>query len=222
MRSALVGEELRLYNKQRVLDEAIKCLGENGINATKVSDIAKRAGVTTRSIERYYGGKENLLEEAVTHIVGKMFKVTAENLKIADFGDDSVTGLKWMEKFIDLQIEYFRENYLEYMSVAEIEIYFYRKNQSLSISENHLASLKSVREILVKIINYGKKDGSIRKEVEPVDVASLVSVVLQGAMLRLSIVRNNPVMEKMVALDDMKALEMTKAGILGYLENRNI
>ena len=219
MKRALVGEELRLYNKQRVLEEAIKCLGENGINSTRVADIAKRAGVTTRSIERYYGGKENLLEEAVTHIVGKMFRVTADNLKAVD-QHDGTTGIQWMERFIDLQIEYFKDNYLEYLSVAEIEIYFYRKNQCLTLSENHLASLRSVRDILVRIIDCGKEDGSIRKEVDPRDVANLVSIVLQGAMLRLSIVHNNPVIAT-VALDDMKALDMTKEGILGFLRNRN-
>ena len=218
MRRALIGEELRNYNKKRVMEAAIKCLGEKGINATKVSEIAERAGVTTRSIERYYGGKENLLEEAVTHIVGKMFKVTADNLKAAEIEVGSATGLQWMETFIDLQIEYFKDNYLEYMSVAEIEIYFYRKNQCLNLSEHHLESLKNVRDILIRIIDCGKKDGTINKDVEPRDVANLVSVVLQGAMLRLSIVRKNPVLEK-IALDDLKALEMTKAGILGYLQS---
>ena len=215
MRKTLVGEELRNYNKQRVLEEAINCLGEKGINTTKVSEIAQRAGVTTRSIERYYGGKENLLEEAVTHIVGKMYKATADNLRKLDLGD-SITGIEWMERFIDLQIEYFKENYLEYMAVAEIEIYFYRKNQCVSISENHLGSLKKAREVITRIIECGKKDGTIREEIEPEDIATLISVVLQGSMIRLSLLHENHALDA-IRFDDMKSLSLVKEGVLSYL-----
>ena len=54
-------EELRAQNKQRVLDEALKCFYYEGIERTKVATIAQKAGVTSMSVYRYYGDKENIV-----------------------------------------------------------------------------------------------------------------------------------------------------------------
>ena len=47
-------------------------------------------------------------------------------------------------------------------------------------------------------------------------MATLASVVLQGAMIRLSMIHDNPVLTA-VKVDDMKALQLVKNGILSYL-----
>ena len=57
-------EELRAQNKQRVLDEALKCFYYEGIERTKVATIAQKAGVTSMSVYRYYGDKENIVLES--------------------------------------------------------------------------------------------------------------------------------------------------------------
>lgn len=214
MKKNLIGEELRNYNKQKVLEEAVGCLGEKGIHATKVSDIAQRAGVTTRSIERYYGGKENLLEFAAYDIFEKNFRATADNLKSLE-GKIS-TGIEWMESFMDLQIEYFKEHFLEYMAIEEIEIYFYRKNFCEDLITEHLKHLKKLRTIVADILECGKKDGSIREDVSPIAVSNMINVVLQGAMMRIAVVYKNPVMED-IDFDVLQALQFTKIGLLGYL-----
>lgn len=216
MKKNLTGEELRNYNKQRVLDETIALIGEKGIYGTKVADIAKRAGVTPRSIERYYGGKENLLEMAAYRMVDKNFQAMAENLR--SLQGKNLTGLEFMESFLDLQIAYFKENYIEYLSIEEIEKYFYRKDLCRDLLKEHFKHLKKMRIIVERILEYGKKDGSIRKEVSPTAVSDMVNAVLQGTMMRIAILYKNPCMDE-IDFDELAALYLARNGLLKYLKN---
>lgn len=216
MKKNLTGEELRNYNKQRVLDETIALIGEKGIYGTKVADIAKRAGVTPRSIERYYGGKENLLEMAAYRMVDKNSQAMAENLR--SLQGKNLTGLEFMESFLDLQIAYFKENYIEYLSIEEIEKYFYRKDFCRDLLKEHFRHLKKMRIIVEQILEYGKKDGSIRNEVSATAVSDMVNAVLQGTMMRIAILYKNPCMED-IDFDELAALYLARNGLLKYLKN---
>ena len=216
MKKNLTGEELRNYNKQRVLDETIALIGEKGIYGTKVADIAKRAGVTPRSIERYYGGKENLLEMAAYRMVDKNSQAMAENLR--SLQGKNLTGLEFMESFLDLQIAYFKENYIEYLSIEEIEKYFYRKDLCRDLLKEHFRHLKKMRIIVEQILEYGKKDGSIRNEVSATAVSDMVNAVLQGTMMRIAILYKNPCMED-IDFDELAALYLARNGLLKYLKN---
>ncbi|MBP3539223.1 MAG: helix-turn-helix transcriptional regulator, partial [Oscillospiraceae bacterium] len=53
-------EELRERNIQLVTEKAVECFVERGIENTRVSDIAKAAGLTERSVYRYFPKKSDL------------------------------------------------------------------------------------------------------------------------------------------------------------------
>lgn len=57
-------QEVRERNKELVTEKALECFIEKGIEHTKISDAAKRAGVTERSVFRYFASKTDLLMAA--------------------------------------------------------------------------------------------------------------------------------------------------------------
>jgi len=54
-------EELREQNKRTVIEAALACFIERGIEQTKISEIARRAKLTERSIYRYFETKADLV-----------------------------------------------------------------------------------------------------------------------------------------------------------------
>ena len=54
-------EEQREKNIRLVTEMALDCFLENGIEKTKVCDIARRAGLTERSVFRYFDTKADLV-----------------------------------------------------------------------------------------------------------------------------------------------------------------
>ena len=54
-------EALREQNIQLVTEKALECFLEQGIEKTKVSEIARRAGLTERSVFRYFKTKTDLV-----------------------------------------------------------------------------------------------------------------------------------------------------------------
>lgn len=56
--------DIRIQNRQTVIEIALKCFIEDGIEQSKISYIAKRAGLTERSIYRYFENKAELVFEA--------------------------------------------------------------------------------------------------------------------------------------------------------------
>jgi AcrR family transcriptional regulator len=74
-------EELRERNKKLVTEKALECFIESGIDKTKISDIAKRAGLTERSVYRYFATKTDLLIAASFLYWDKAEKYTREALE---------------------------------------------------------------------------------------------------------------------------------------------
>ena len=54
-------EKQREYNISLVIEKALEAFMEQGIEKTKVADIAKRAGLTERSVFRYFDTKADLV-----------------------------------------------------------------------------------------------------------------------------------------------------------------
>ena len=54
-------EEVRAKNIQLVSEKALDCFTKNGIANTKVADIAKAAGLTERSVYRYFEAKSDIV-----------------------------------------------------------------------------------------------------------------------------------------------------------------
>ncbi|MGL6292493.1 TetR/AcrR family transcriptional regulator [Eubacterium aggregans] len=58
-------EEYKEENMRQVLVAAMRCFEEEGIYVTTLNKIAKKAGVTIRSVSRYYGTKDRLIAKAL-------------------------------------------------------------------------------------------------------------------------------------------------------------
>ncbi|GAA0267402.1 TetR/AcrR family transcriptional regulator [Streptomyces polychromogenes] len=68
-RSASVNEELRRRSRERLLQATVELVAERGYEATKLGDIADRAGAARGLVSYYFPGKRQLLQSAVHRLM---------------------------------------------------------------------------------------------------------------------------------------------------------
>ncbi|MFE0173585.1 TetR/AcrR family transcriptional regulator [Streptomyces sp. NPDC059002] len=68
-RSPSVNEELRRRSRERLLQATVDLVGERGYEATKLGDIADRAGAARGLVSYYFPGKRQLLQSAVHRLM---------------------------------------------------------------------------------------------------------------------------------------------------------
>ncbi|MGW2118750.1 TetR/AcrR family transcriptional regulator, partial [Streptomyces zhihengii] len=77
-RSAEVNEELRRRSRERLLQATVELVDERGYEATKLGDIADRAGSARGLISYYFPGKRHLLQSAVHRLMHRTLAAALE------------------------------------------------------------------------------------------------------------------------------------------------
>lgn len=85
-------EELRARNVRLVTEKALKCFIENGIERTKISDIARAAGLTERSVFRYFAEKSDIVT-AAAFLYWERAKAFTE-ARLEEMRHDGMTGIE--------------------------------------------------------------------------------------------------------------------------------
>src|SRR5579864_5368434 len=70
--------ERRPYDRDSVVDAAVKVFTERGYDSTTMSDIAGALGIHKTSIYHYVSGKEQLLDDAVKRALNALHGMLAE------------------------------------------------------------------------------------------------------------------------------------------------
>ncbi|MEN8654137.1 helix-turn-helix domain-containing protein [Streptomyces sp. 21So2-11] len=87
-RSASVNEELRRRSRERLLQATVELVGENGYEATKLGDIADRAGAARGLVSYYFPGKRQLLQSAVHRLMHMTLQAALEREPRTEDGDE--------------------------------------------------------------------------------------------------------------------------------------
>lgn len=85
-------EELREQNIRLVTEKALECFIKNGINNTRVSEIAAESGLTQRSVFRYFPSKDDIVIAAAFCYWERTKAYIAHELR--RHTDDAQTGIE--------------------------------------------------------------------------------------------------------------------------------
>ncbi|MEV7086124.1 helix-turn-helix domain-containing protein [Streptomyces sp. NPDC093085] len=77
-RSQSANEELRRRSRERLLQATVELVAERGYEATKLSDIADRAGSARGLVSYYFPGKRQLLQSAVHRLMHRTLAAALE------------------------------------------------------------------------------------------------------------------------------------------------
>lgn len=153
-------EELREQNKEKVVATALDCFVKNGIEHTKIAEIAKRADLTERSLYRYFETKADLVLAAALLFWDN---TVDESIKACTSKDTNDLSAKEQIYFVlhAYANQYFTSTEkLAYIQEAEA---YLRRSQMLSLIRNKPpAAFECGTTPLCLAVYKGLEDGSIK------------------------------------------------------------
>ena len=152
---------------KKILQAAIKVFAHNGFYNSKVSEIAKEAGVADGTIYLYFKNKDDILislfEEEMENII--------ENMKEEmDKQEDLLSKLK---RFAVVQLNSKRDN-PDLAAIMEVELRQSSKFMKEYVNKKFIEYLK----IVSSIIKEGQQQGILKKDIDP----TIVSRAFWGAL----------------------------------------
>ena len=156
--------EIRAENKQKVIKTALDYFVENGIEKSRICDIASDSGLTERSVFRYYKNKPELVLDALLYLWNSRINEMYEHFKNLEIDD-----LNGKERCLNILLTYaslFMSSKKELIFVEEAEVYLYRMNLKDQIKFEPLKPYADGEGPLEKAIKKGIEDGSIKDSEE--------------------------------------------------------
>jgi AcrR family transcriptional regulator len=152
-------EEVREQNKRTVIEAALACFLEQGIEQTKISEVARRAELTERSIYRYFETKADLvLASALLFWDDNQQKIERAHAASAQ----NKSGTAQIYEILCAYADLFFTNRREIIFVQEAEGYLNRNGKSALLDNKPPTPYESSSAPLANAIRAGIADGSVK------------------------------------------------------------
>lgn len=155
-------QEKKITNKNNVIAHALLCFIENGIDATTIAQIAERAGLTERSVYRYFDSKSDLVLETALLFWDNTVKQANALYDKGAFSD--LCGVEQIRLILSSYAELLFSQPEKLIFVHEAEVYLYKHDLSRLNKNKPPAPYHEFTAPLAKAISHGIEDGSVRDD----------------------------------------------------------
>jgi len=167
--------------RDRILKAAIRVFAKNGFYATRVSEIAKAAGVADGTIYLYFKNKDDVLitifEDGIQQLLGILREVATSEQPF----DERIT------RIIELQLGLLEEQ----RDLAEVITVNLR--QSSSLLKQYAAPLfMEYIDVIAGLVREGQKEGAFRKDINARVVARSLFGALDAILLTWALGEADP------------------------------
>lgn len=153
--------------RTRILAGAVAAFAEKGFHGTRVSDVARRAGVADGTIYLYFANKNELLETIFSETLQRFLDAGADDVLQ---GDDPVVQ---MRRLVEAHLRHLGAD-RERASVFQIDL---RHSQHF-LGEVSRKVLRRYLELIADIVGRGQGSGAFGTEASPEEAATMVFGVL--------------------------------------------
>ena len=158
--------------RDRILKAAVKVFARNGFHATRVSEVAKAAGVADGTIYLYFKSKEELLVSLFEDRVSKLLAFMQESLPKLPSAPERLRAV------IDMQLGLLEGE----RELAEVITVILRQSTRL-MKEFAAPKFLAYLDAIAKIVQEGQAAGDFRTDVSPSIAARAVFGALDGITL---------------------------------------
>ena len=158
--------------RDRILKAAVKVFAKNGFHATRVSEVAKAAGVADGTIYLYFESKEELLFSLFEERIDKLLTFMREELPKQPDAPARLTAV------IDMQLGLLEGE----RDLAEVITVILRQSTRL-MKEYAAPHFNAYLDAIAKIIVEGQATGAFRQDVSPHIAARGIFGALDGITL---------------------------------------
>lgn len=160
-------EELEIQKekrKEKVVLAAIEVINENGIENTKISEIAERAEVGVASVYRYFKTKVDIVIAAAIWMWEKEITLFKDEFYEKDYLQ--LNGGKKVEKILNVFIALYNEQKDFIAFLEQFDNYIVKENIDIDKLETYEKSIINLKSIMINALEEGKKDGSIKETID--------------------------------------------------------
>src|SRR5258708_29023919 len=155
--------------RERILDAAVRVLARKGFHATRVSEVAKAAGVADGTIYLYFDSKDDLLVSLFEDRVERLLRFLDAELPRAKTASDK------LRRVIELQLGLLESE----RDLAEVLTVILR--QSTKLMKEHAApKFNAYIDAIARVVADGQASGELRDDVAPRLVARAIFGALDG------------------------------------------
>lgn len=174
--------------KPQIVAAAAEVLYERGLFDTRIGDIAQRAGTSSPTILYYFESKDRLLEEAVEYADRGFYE------RLSD-GQDRAGSPG--ERLIDLieQTSLGPGGLNDYTLWMEIWV---RARRNESVRNTYVELDRRQRALIAQIVREGQADGEFDSAADPDDFAVVLSGLLDGLGVQVTLGQPDVTPERMV------------------------
>jgi TetR/AcrR family fatty acid metabolism transcriptional regulator len=158
--------------RERILDAAVKVFAKKGFHATRVSEVAKAAGVADGTIYLYFESKDEILVSLFEDRVAKLLAYMKAELPKAP------TAAGKMRRVIELQLGLLEGE----RDLAEVITVIIRQSSKL-MKEYAAPKFNAYLDSIAKVVESGQASGEFRTDVSPSLVARATFGALDGIAL---------------------------------------
>lgn len=177
--------------KETIIGAAILEFIENGIDNSKISDIAKRAEVGTATVYRYFETKPKLVIECAT----KLWKGRQNNLSSAFLPADfkAQNGFEQVKKILCSIGSLYEDSPDSLRLLEQFDNYIVKEQIPKEQLRQYESGIMSTRSLMLEAIKAGQADGSIRPDIDGLKfyttashavVALIQKLLLRGDVLQ--------------------------------------
>lgn len=164
--------------KKKIIEEAEILFTENGYDATSVKDICEKVGISKGAFFHHFPTKEFLFLEILEKYLSDL------NIKMNEIEKKSKNILKAMENMTEILEEIFITSKGKFTIFLE----FLRKSsKNEEIMKKISKEFQKYQEYVYKMIEKGKKEKSIRDDLDSLFVSQIIISLAIGMILRKSL-----------------------------------
>ena len=178
-------EEIRERNKALVTDKALTCFIEHGIEGTKIKDIAAAAGLTERSIYRYFETKADIVQAAAYLYWDKWTQQAAAHAQKA--GISHMAGIEQIRTLLGFYSSMYFESPRGVLFTIEAEMYLFTAGKNKQVLNRPPYPFETSDSPLVTAIRKGLEDGSVSRSADVKELYYNAFDSVLGVMQKLAI-----------------------------------
>lgn len=157
-------ENLKRQRKEEVITAALEVFKIQGIENTKMTDIAEKAEIGVASVYRYFKTKPDIAVEAAR----KLWEDEIKEL-YASYTDEAFlnkNGVTMVKEILEVFLKLYKDHQDFMRFIDEFDRYVVRENISTEKLKEYEKSIIDLKSIMIKALECGKKDGTIRSDLD--------------------------------------------------------
>ncbi len=185
----------RELNKERVVKVALSFFIAHGIENSKISEIGESAGLTERSVFRYFETKNDLVLASALLFWNETVQTIEKNLDLAAM--EKLSGIEEVRYILSLYAKLYFTSKQELIFCEEAETYLNRSGKITYLQNRPPLNFYTSNDPLARAIKKGIKDGTIKNSENINHIYSNTYDSLLGFLQKMEL--NNDLMNDEIA-----------------------